>query len=126
MAKTLAVKDIHTTTPVETPHGEIIRELGGRSAGALDQHSLAHITLPPGKGALKHYHPVVEESYYILSGAGRMIIDDEEATVQPGQMVAIAPGRIHQIFNTNASEPLTFMVVCVPPWTPDCSVFVED
>ena len=120
------VKDIQTVVPVSTPHGEIIRELGGHSAGGLSQHSMAHITLLPLKSALKHYHPVVEESYYILSGTAQMELDGAEQVLEPGQMVAIAPGKVHTIHNLSSSEALTFLVVCTPPWTPDCSVFVEE
>ena len=115
-----------SATPVTTPHGEIVRELGGISAGGLTQHSLAHITLPPQQASLKHYHPEAEESYYIISGSGQVIINGEKCRLNPGEMIAIAPGQIHEISNPSPDESLTFIAICTPPWTPDCSVFVED
>jgi mannose-6-phosphate isomerase-like protein (cupin superfamily) len=111
--------------PFVAPHGESVQELGGHAAGGLLAHSLAYITLPPGKKSLKHYHPVAEESYYILSGAAEVFIDGETAALRPGDMVAIRAGQVHQIRNPHP-EPLGFLAVCVPAWTPDCSVFVED
>ncbi|MBZ0299613.1 MAG: cupin domain-containing protein, partial [Anaerolineae bacterium] len=88
------------------------------------QHSLAHITLPPGKASLRHYHPVVEESYFILSGQGRIVVDGEQQRVASGDAIAIPVSTVHQIVNDGA-EDLVFLAVCAPPWTPDCSVFVD-
>ena len=119
------IRDLATIPHVISPHGEIIRELGGMSAGGLNQHSLAHITLPPGNASLKHYHPIAEESYYILSGTAEVIIEGQHHTLTAGQMVAIPSQQIHQIFNHSETEDVSFLAVCTPPWTPDCSVIVE-
>lgn len=119
------IRDAATVTPFESPHGEIVHELGGLAAGGLKAHSLAQITLPTGKASLKHYHPEVEESYYMLSGVARLVVDGETQALSAGQMVAIAPNQIHQIFN-DGDQPAVFLAVCVPPWTPDCSVFLTD
>lgn len=118
------VRDFRDVEPFYTSHGEIVRELAGLSAGGLQQHSVAHITIQPGKSSLKHYHPIVEESYYILYGSGIMIIDGETRHVSAGQVIGIAPRQVHQIFNEGA-EDLVMLVTCTPPWTPDCSIFVE-
>ena len=109
---------------IQTAHGEIVRELIGHVAGGMSTHSLAHITLPPGAASLKHYHPIVEESYYILSGPARMMMADEEELLTAGDTVAIPPNAVHQIAN-ESDEMLIFLAVCVPPWTPDCSIIVD-
>ncbi|MAS34540.1 MAG: hypothetical protein CL610_11065 [Anaerolineaceae bacterium] len=111
-------------TPIHSPHGEVVRELIGKAAGGGDQHSVAHITLPPGTTSLKHYHPVVEESYYILAGRGSLTLGAEKQTLAAGDAVAIPINVVHQIIN-DGPQPLTFIAVCAPPWTPDCSVFVD-
>jgi len=112
-------------TPLVSPHGEIVYELLGHAAGGAEQHSLAHIELPPGKASRKHYHPQAEESYYILSGAARMAVDDQTCVLAPGQCVAIAPGSVHQIFNDGPAT-LHFLAVCAPAWTPGNSVYLDD
>lgn len=112
-------------TPLVSDHGEIVYELLGLSAGGASQHSLAHIELPTGKASLKHYHPSVEESYYVLRGTGRIVIDDATYPLVPGQSIAITPGMVHQIFNDGPAD-LHFLAVCAPAWTPDNSVFLED
>jgi mannose-6-phosphate isomerase-like protein (cupin superfamily) len=118
------VKHTPALAGIESEHGEIVREALGQAAGGASAHSLAHITLPPGKAALKHYHPATEESYFILSGQGRMIVDGEARTVVPGDAIAIPPNAVHEIIN-DSEDLLMFLAVCVPPWTPDCSVFVD-
>jgi mannose-6-phosphate isomerase-like protein (cupin superfamily) len=118
------VRNPRTIPPVKSEHGEIICELFGNSAGGSQAHSLAQIVIPPGKASLKHYHPVAEESYSILSGTARMEIDGETVQVGPGDSVVIVPPQVHRIFNTGADD-LVMLVVCAPAWTPDNSVFVD-
>jgi len=109
--------------PFDSEHGETVREFFGKAVGPDGvQHSLAHIVIAPGKASLKHHHPIAEESYYILSGQARMVIDGEECAMKASDGVVILPKREHQIFN-DGEEDLVFIAVCVPPWTPDCSVF---
>jgi mannose-6-phosphate isomerase-like protein (cupin superfamily) len=91
-------------------------------AGGSNKYSVAHIEILPGKASLKHFHPEVEESYYIIEGTPRMVINDEVQIVKPGQIVAIPPKATHQIFN-DTDKTLHFLALCVPAWTPDCSVF---
>jgi mannose-6-phosphate isomerase-like protein (cupin superfamily) len=120
----MRITNADSTTPFTSPHGEIVREYFGEAAGGAAQHSLAHITLPPGTTSRKHYHPTVEESYFILAGEGRMTVDSESRIIKPGDAISIPVNAVHQIFNdTNA--PLTFLAICAPSWTPDCSIFLD-
>jgi mannose-6-phosphate isomerase-like protein (cupin superfamily) len=112
-------------TPLTSEHGEIVYELAGTAVGSSQQHSLAHIELPPGKASLKHYHPIAEESYYILNGTARLVIDGETFTMTPGQAVVITPEQVHQIFN-DGPDVLHFLAVCAPAWTPDNSVYLDE
>ncbi|NDJ76270.1 MAG: cupin domain-containing protein [Chloroflexi bacterium] len=119
------IRNVKSIEPVESEHGEIVYELLGATAGGTQAHSLAHVVIPAGKAARKHYHPIAEESYYILSGTGRMELDGDSATVGPGDSVAILPNQVHTIVNTG-SEDLVLLAVCVPAWTPDNSVFLDE
>ncbi len=105
-------------------HGEIVFEFFGTAAGHSQAHSLAQIVIPPGKSSLKHYHPVAEESYYILCGTADLELDGETAALSPGDNVVIRAEQIHQIRNAGDVD-LVFLAVCVPAWTPDNSVFVD-
>lgn len=119
--------DIRNADQIEgfaSTHGEVVYELLGAAAKNSQQHSLAQIVIPPGKASRKHYHPVAEESYYILSGMARVEIDGEIATLSPGDSVVLLPHQVHQISNAGEDD-LVLLAVCVPPWTPDNSVFLD-
>ena len=109
---------------MSSDHGEVVFELFGAAAGGSQAHSLAQIVIPPGKASLKHFHPTVEESYYILSGSARMEIDAEAAILNPGDSIVILPEQVHRITNIGESN-VVLLAVCVPPWTLDCSVMVD-
>jgi mannose-6-phosphate isomerase-like protein (cupin superfamily) len=117
---------MHLTTrdevkePFRAPLGELVYELIGNSAetGGAKLHSLAHVVIPPGKLSPAHYHKVSEETYHMLKGQARMVIDGREFTLSPGQSLLILPGEVHQIFNDQPADA-EFLVVCAPPWTPD-------
>jgi len=108
--------------PVTAGVGESVEELVGRPQQA--HHSLARITIAPGGSSRPHYHPVAEESYHILEGTATLTIDGETTTLSPGDSILIKPPQHHVIANEGA-KPLKFLAVCVPAWTPECSVFVD-
>jgi mannose-6-phosphate isomerase-like protein (cupin superfamily) len=113
------------SSPLVTQHGEVIYELLGRDfAERTERHSVAHVLIPPGKASLLHFHPVAEESYYILKGKARIRIGEEESTVTPGQIVLISPGRPHKISNIG-EDGLEFLATCVPAWEPENTVLLE-
>ena len=114
-------------TPFTQPLGESVFELIGSSpkSGDARLHSLAHILIPPGKCSSKHYHKVAEETYYILKGQGRMVVDEREYTLTPGQACLICAPEVHQIFNDGTVD-LEFLAVCAPAWTPDDSFLAEE
>jgi mannose-6-phosphate isomerase-like protein (cupin superfamily) len=117
-------KNAKSVEPLRSKHGEVVHELIGNSAGGTATYSLAEIVIPPGKASLKHYHPVAEESYYILSGTGRMEMDDDTVTLTAGDSVAILPEQVHQIFNAGETD-LVLLALCVPAWTPDNSIYLD-
>lgn len=106
-------------SPLTQPLGETVFELVGASAHSGDArlHSLAYILIPPGSCSSAHYHKHSEESYYILAGQGRMVVDGQTYTLSPGQVCLICPPEVHQIFNDGAVD-LEFLAVCAPAWSP--------
>ena len=112
--------------PFRAPLGELIYEMIGRPAeiGGTTKHSFVHVVIPPGKCSPAHFHKVSEETYYILRGKGRIIIDGKEFILSPGQACLIMPGEVHQIFN-DEDVPLEFLTISAPAWTPDDSFPAE-
>jgi len=114
-------------TPFATEHGESIQELIGRAAvnAPSHQHSVALITIPPGKASLLHYHPQAEESYTILQGEARVQLGAEEGSLTAGHSILIPATMQHKISN-HGDQDLVFLAICIPAWEPDNSVYLED
>ena len=105
---------------IHNPHGENVQEILGRVAGGVEGHSLARVTILPGKSSLPHFHKESEESYLILSGKALMEIDEKKFELSPGEAVLIEPQEVHQISNPGPGD-LIFLAVCVPAWYPEDS-----
>lgn len=121
------VKKDDITEPFLAPLGEVIFEMIGRPAeiGGTTNHSFVHVSVPYGKSSPKHFHKVSEETYYVLSGKGRIIVDEEEKMLSPGDACLIMPGEIHQIF-VESEEGLEFITVSAPAWVPTDTYFPEE
>jgi mannose-6-phosphate isomerase-like protein (cupin superfamily) len=106
--------------PIETETGEMIYELVGRTQpeSPMESHSLARVVIPPGKSSPKHHHNITDETYYILNGEARIVIDGEERTLMVGDTVVIPQGSIHQIFN-DSTMYLDFLAISGPAWSLD-------
>ncbi|MDX2193715.1 MAG: cupin domain-containing protein [Gemmatimonadales bacterium] len=109
-------------TPFLAPFGERIYELVGRTegGGGTPRHSLAHVHAPPGARSPRHYHRVLEETYYVLEGEARVLHGERMVTLRPGEALLIPPGTVHQLFN-EGTAPLEMLVVCAPAWSADDS-----
>lgn len=105
--------------PFRAPLGEVIYEMIGRpdEIGGTTNHSFVHVVIPKGKSSPKHYHKVSEETYYVLSGRGRIIVDGAEKVLNPGDACLIMPGEVHQIFVESEAD-LEFLTVSAPAWVP--------
>lgn len=108
----------------DTGYGEHVYQLASPELGNAKKHSVALVEIDPGKSNQKHYHPEIEETYYIISGEAKIVLDGTENHLIPGQLVAIVPNTKHKIINTSSEEKLVFLVTCAGPWTENCSVFV--
>ena len=113
-------------SPFVNTTGERVYEMLGapEKIGGAKYHSFSHVVIPAGCTSRPHYHPVAEETYYILSGQGRMCVDGKEMTLRPGDALLIHTLEVHQIFNEGDSD-LEFIAVCAPAWTPDNSVYLD-
>jgi len=117
--------NISTTEAFITKDGSEIRELLANRNSCIENQSLAEARLPLGATTTAHYHPRTEEIYYILSGRGRMQIDDDARDVAQGDAIAIPPGARHQITNTG-DEQLVFLCCCAPGYEHADTVLVDE
>ena len=75
---------------------------------------LAIATLAPEKKIETHVDPM-EEIYFVASGSGEMVVDDEKRQVGPGDATWIPTGSSHSLLN-NGNEDLVILVVASPNW----------
>lgn len=116
-----------TEKPFENPTGERIYELIGKSGnlGGAIKHSVGYVVISKRGSSLLHYHPEAEETYYIMKGKGKMIVDGKEYFVNVGDAIFIQPNEQHQIFSAG-KESLEFIVICAPPWESNNSIFLDN
>ena len=103
---------------------EIAEKLGGTGKGKaylyhiVSEENLygqgrmyAKIVLPPGSTVGWHQHVGETEPYYILSGEGTFIDNDESrTTVHAGDICTILPGQCHSLEN-NSDQDLVFIAL---------------
>ena len=114
------------SVPFDSGTGERVYEMLGapEAIGGAAHHSFSHVVIPAGCSSRPHYHPVAEETYYILAGEGRMLVDGKELILRPGDALLILPPEVHQIFN-DTDRDLEFIAVCAPAWEPSNSVYLD-
>lgn len=110
--------------PFTTADGSTIREVAGIPSGNAVQQSLAEGTVPPGGKTVEHYHPVAEEIYHFVGGAGRLRLGTEEVDVRAGDTVVIPPGVRHKLWNPGP-EPLVLLCCCSPPYSHGDTILCE-
>jgi mannose-6-phosphate isomerase-like protein (cupin superfamily) len=110
--------------PLVGDDGAIVRELASPLNSALSRHSLAEIRHPPGTASQEHYHTEAEEAYFVLEGKGKISIDGETGDIGPGDVVAIAPGQRHKVWQEGQGD-LVLLVTCVPAYSVEEVVFTE-
>lgn len=61
--------------------------------------------------AQPHWHKISHEYYYVLEGAGHIVIDGAKVEVSAGDCVWIRPGHIH-----HAEGDLESLIIGIPPF----------
>ena len=125
MASCPYVVNKSNVVPRDTGYGERVYELAGPEEGNIHKHCIAIVDIDPGKSSKSHFHPSVEETYFVLSGQALVDVDGVEVIINPGDLIAIPTGAHHKVTNISESEVLQLYVTCAEPFTPECSVFLE-
>ena len=111
--------------PIKNAEGELFYEMLGRGEklGNAIHHSVGHVVVLKGYSTNKHYHPIAEETYYFIRGTGKIVINDVQYIVKPGDAVLVNANDTHQLFAED--EEVEAIVVCAPAFEPGNSVFCE-
>ena len=77
-------------------------------------YSLSHAVVVTGQKSRRHrLHS--NEVYYIISGQGRMNINNETVSVEPGDTINIPAGSVQWIENLSQDD-LVFLCIVDPAW----------
>ena len=87
--------------------------------------SIARARVEPGVTTAWHRLDGITERYIIVSGSGRVEVDNlEPCNVVAGDVVRIPAGKLQRITNTGQDD-LVFFAVCAPPFEQDSYVSLE-
>lgn len=113
------------TNPIKNTEGELFYEMIGRgdNLGNSKNHSLGHVIVLDGFSTKKHFHPIAEETYYIIRGNGEMIVQNNSFTVKEGDVIFISPNEEHQLITNNGE--IEAIIVCAPAWEINDTIFVD-
>jgi quercetin dioxygenase-like cupin family protein len=73
---------------------------GGRKA---EDSCTIYFGIPPGDRLGKHVD-TAEETQYILSGSGDLLLDDGAKPIKPGDVFVLNEGTSHDLHNTGSEE----------------------
>jgi len=106
--------------------GRDMKWLFSPDMGVSDRFSMNVVVLKPGSTVKPaHSHPGPEEIIYIVSGSGRVLIDDEVYALRAGTAVLFKAGSIHMVSN-NGEEEMKIVCFFTPPATLDDYAYFED
>jgi quercetin dioxygenase-like cupin family protein len=78
------------------------------------------IVLQPGQELGRHCHNEVEEHFYFLEGAPKMIVDDQELRMTPGDVIRLEAPECHNIINDTDADIRMVFIKC--PYLPQDKV----
>lgn len=97
------------------PNQRVIRHLVTPETMGAKSLWLGTSSVDPGFSSNAHAHQDQEEAFYCVSGKGRIRVDDEEAPLEPGVVVYVPPGSLHQLIN-DGKNVLKVVSVVAPPF----------
>jgi mannose-6-phosphate isomerase-like protein (cupin superfamily) len=95
--------------------GTLNRRLIGPNVNGSKQLEVVHGTLQPGKGALPHAHPGIEQVCYILEGAAIAEVAGERRELRPGDCCYF-PADTPHVFTAAGDTPVRILVIYSPPY----------
>ena len=87
------------------------RTLWSDDSFVTDWLRIGHILLPPGTSLGLHGHTTIELVYYIMSGTGRMTVNNQTWDVRAGDAIPGKVTDVHGIYNDSADDLELFYIV---------------
>lgn len=78
------------------------------------QMQVVVMTLQPGGEIGAETHPDTDQVLYFVEGSGEAVLDGERSAVEPGRLVFVHAGVLHNFVNTGTT-PLRLITAYAPP-----------
>ena len=104
------VRILPDAADVIAPDGSEVRELASG-----DRATMAHFSLGAGAVSLAVAHRSIEELWFVIGGAGRIVVGGEEIALEPGTSLRIPPRTRFQ-FRAAPDQGVEIVAATVPPW----------
>lgn len=102
------VLDRRLLKPAMNAHGgkgEILfRRCWDKDSFKTNWEFIDHCILPPGTSIGYHQHTMIEEVYYLVSGSGRVTVNDVTWDVKAGDAIPCTIGDSHGLYNNSNGE----------------------
>jgi quercetin dioxygenase-like cupin family protein len=95
--------------------GTLNRRLIGRESVGATQVEMVLGEIEPGKGALPHAHPGIEQVCYVLEGRARAEVCGESAELGPGDCCFFPADQKH-VFTVVGDQTCKVLVIYAPPY----------
>ncbi len=79
------------------------------------------MTVPPGEEIGEETHPGIDQMLLFVDGEGTAVIEGQPSPVQPGQLVFVPGGTLHNFVN-DGDRPLRLITTYAPPEHPPGTV----
>lgn len=101
---------------IPSPYARVIKHLAAPWTMGTKNIWFGISKVEVGGKSNPHSHDI-EEIFYIESGRGKIIVEDEESEIEPGSCIYIPPNKTHQLINTG-DETLKVICATSPPFEP--------
>ena len=73
---------------------------------------ISELQISPTQEVPWHYHHNVQDTFYVLSGAIRVLLSDpnREVLLTPGQTYSVPPGHPHRVVNAGDTSAVFFVL----------------
>jgi mannose-6-phosphate isomerase-like protein (cupin superfamily) len=96
------------------PHERILKMLISPDTVGSKFLSVGLSIIPPNSTSNPHVHQNEEEVFYVLSGRGKVMLENSWLEIEKGTTIYVKPGTLHQLVNTG-DETLKVLWTESPP-----------
>jgi mannose-6-phosphate isomerase-like protein (cupin superfamily) len=107
------VQDVKGYTVAE-PYRRILKCLLSPRLQEINHVGIGMVILPPGSQSTPHKHEKEEETWYVVSGRGKITVGEETEAIESDMLIVAPPGKEHYIVN-GSDEPLKMLWIFTPP-----------